>query len=585
MAARDEHSAMSTLVTQLEAAAHHHDVGIRLLDRHEQETWYPWSLLVARARGSASRLRAAGVVKGDRVVLVFPTGICFLDGFFGTLLVGAVPVPLYPPVRLGPMEEYHRATVAALRAVRARLVLVDERARRIVSRASDEVLPPLTCCTLEELPHAGPTVDPEAVESAAVDPGDLGLIQFSSGSTHDPKPVALSHRALVAQTSILNQFWPAQEAGVAPSGVSWLPLYHDMGLVGGVLAALERPGTVTLMPPEFVVARPALWLRAISRYRATISPAPNFAYTLATRKVRDHELEGCDLSSWRVALNGAEPIDACSLQAFARRFARWGFDPAALTPVYGLSEAALAVTFSRLGAGVVTNSYDRQALAAGRAAPQSQGRQLVCLGPAVPGFDLQIRGNDGTVLPEGEVGDLWIRGTSLMDGYYARPEATAEVLRDGWLDTGDLGFLESGELYLVGRSKDVVIVHGRNYNPEDLEVALSEVEGARAGSAVVFSAALDEDGGAEQVVLLVEHQEGLAPEPLATLALRASRAIRGRTGLVVALVEVLEPGVLPRTSSGKLRRREALLRWRGGRLGTRNPIGAEAGKPELSRVP
>ena len=259
-----------------------------------------------------------------------------------------------------------------LRAVDARLVLADHRVRRLLGEAVAAAAPALGCSDLRSIPEG----DARRVE---VLEGDLALVQFSSGTTVDPKPVALSHRAVVAQTVRLNAFWP-DEDGRVHSGASWLPLYHDMGLIGCVFPALERPAVLTLIPPELFVARPAVWLRAISKYRATVSPAPNFAYGLCVEKIRDEEMEGVDLSSWWVALNGAEPVAPEVLRRFQDRFSRWGLHPNALTPVYGLSEASLAVTFSDTERPFSSRCFDRDALADGqRAVETPAGREMVSL--------------------------------------------------------------------------------------------------------------------------------------------------------------------------------------------------------------
>ena len=518
------------------------------------------------------------------MALIFPTGRDFFAALFGILAAGAVPVPLYPPVRLGRLAEYHRRTARMIELVGARLLLADRRIKRILGETVERARPALGCRTLAELPAAAPLA---AV--AAVDPGELALVQYSSGTTVEPKPVALSHRAVLAQVEILNAGWP-HDAGVRPTGASWLPLYHDMGLIGCAFAALELPTDLTLIPPEAFVARPAIWLRTISRYRATVSPAPNFAYGLCVAKIRDDELAGVDLSSWRVALNGAEAVAPSVLRAFRDRFARWGFPAEALTPVYGLSEAALAVTFSDLGRPFVTGRFDRDALARERVARrQPDGLEIVSVGRPLPGFELKILpeedepagGGDpaaGAVtlstapsLPEGRVGRVWVRGPSLMEGYLGRPLATARTLRDGWLDTGDLGFVDAGELYLTGRAKDVVILRGRNYAPEEIEHALLGVAGVRPGC-VVASSWLAEGAGAEMLMVFVERSRETTAEEAAALPAACSEAILAETGLVPDRVVVVAPGTLPRTSSGKLRRQETLRLHLAGELAAPPPV-------------
>ena len=539
----------ATLVTLLERAAAHPEVRIGVIDRAERESWLTWTEVRSRASAVAGGLQALGVVPGQTIALLYPTGFEFLAAFFGALLAGAVPAPLYPPARLGRLDEYHARTAAMLRAARARIVLADGRVRRVIGPSILASRPPLGCRELDDLPAAPPS-------PVAVAPADLGLVQFSSGTTVDPKPVALSHRALVAQARLLNSLWP-DRPGHRQGGVSWLPLYHDMGLIGTIFPAVERPGPLVLIPPEVFITRPATWLRAISRRRATISVAPNFAYALCTRKVRDDEMEGVDLSCWEVAINGAETVAPAVARAFAERFARWGLRPEAMTPVYGLSEAALAVTFSDPRQPFMARMFDRTALAEGRATPADAGRELASVGRPLPGFAVTIADAHGREVPVGEVGRILVSGPSLMDGYLGRPEATAAVLRDGCLDTGDLGFELDGELFITGRGKEILIVNGQNFAPEELERAVESVPGARPGCAVAASW-LPEGEATERVILLVETVRGCPVVDREALPERCREAVIAATGVRPDTVAALAPDTLPRTSSGKLRRREAL---------------------------
>ncbi len=548
---------LETLNELLERAAGFPKTGLRLVDRRERVQWAGWDDIHRSATEVAGGLQALGVEPGQRVALIYPTGRDFFDAFFGILLAGAVPVPLYPPVRLGRLDEYHLRTAAMLRAAGARLVLADRRVRRLLGRTINGARPPLGCLTLRGLPSADASPVP-------VGPSDLGLVQFSSGTTVDPKPVALSQRALMAHIRALNSFWPEGD-GEAISGVSWLPLYHDMGLIGCVFPALERPAVLTLLGPEVFVVRPAVWLRTLSRYRAPISVAPNFAYGLCVDKIRDEELEGVDLSAWRIALNGAEPVAPAVLRAFQERFAHWGFRPEALTPVYGLSEATLAVTFSALDQPFRSERFDRDRLAGdGRAELDTGGVELVSVGRPLPGIEVEIRESSGR-MPDGDIGRVLVRGPSLMDGYLDRPEATARALRDGWLDTGDLGFLHDGELFLTGRAKDVVILRGRNYLPVEIEHAVESVDGFRRGCAVAASW-LPEGAPTERLLLFVEHRQDASPSAIAEMPAACSEAVLAATQLKPDEILVLEPGTLPRTSSGKLRRQEALKRHLAGEL-------------------
>jgi acyl-CoA synthetase (AMP-forming)/AMP-acid ligase II len=585
-----------TLLDWLAAAGRHPDGGLRFVDRREDVVWVGWSEVRAAARAAALGLRDLGVEPGQRVAIVFPTGPGFFTALFGTLLAGAVPVPLYPPVRLGRFTEYAKRTARMIAGCGAALVLAESRVQRLLAGAVVLARPPLGCRTLEELrlPRGGSAEAPSATD--AVGGSALALVQFSSGTTADPRPVALSHRALVAQTEALSAFWP-DSVTLRHSCVSWLPLYHDMGLVGCVFPALARDASLTLIAPELFVTRPAIWLRTLARYRATVSAAPSSAYSLATQRIEDSELAGVDLSSWQTALCGAESISPGVARAFCRRFARWGFQERAFTPVYGLSEAALAVTFSDLDRPFRSARFDRGALAgAGRARIAPDGREIVSVGRPVAGFQLQIADAQGKALADGLVGRILIQGPSLMDGYLGDEEATSRTLRDGWLDTGDLGFLLDGELYLTGRGKEVIILHGRNHAPEEIERAVEEgVTGVAAAAAASWHPEDDTaeartsaasplsdvatepaTGGrigaaTETLALFVEIERGVQGAERAALARVCREAVLGATRLAVDRVVLLPAGALPRTSSGKVRRGEALRLYLAGELPSLEP--------------
>jgi fatty-acyl-CoA synthase len=531
-----------------------HPSGLTFVDAAESEETLLWSEVHSRARATAGALRRLGVQPGDRVAIVLPTAPDFMDAFFGTLLAGAVPVPLYPPVRLGRLEEYHRTTARMVQLSEAVAVLTDGLVGRLLGEAVAAARPRLGCHRVSTLRQAG-----EAPFEHPVPPDALAAVQFSSGSTVDPKPVALSHANVMAQVETIRALMPVRE-GVRPLGVSWLPLYHDMGLIGCLVNAVAYPGPLVLLRPEQFLARPALWLRALSRHRGTLSAAPNFAYALCVRRIRDEELAGVDLSSWALALNGAESISAEVARRFVERFAPYGFDSRALVPAYGLAEASLAVTFAPSRAVLRTIAVDANALAThGQVRPGD--RTLVSVGRPVPGAEVEIRDETGHVVPGGTVGRIHVRGPSVMVGYLGQPDATRAALVDGWLDTGDLGFVTEGELVVCGRAKDVIILRGANHVPQEFEEALEGLEGVRAGCAVALGA-IPAGAEGEELVLLVELGTGTRVD----LADRVRTRVLERTGIRPHGVELLLPGTLPRTSSGKLRRREALRRWQSGTL-------------------
>ncbi|OFX24125.1 MAG: AMP-dependent synthetase [Anaeromyxobacter sp. RBG_16_69_14] len=556
-------------VNALLAQAAPHPSGVTFLDLHERELHLRWAEIHARARRVAASLETLGVCPGDRVAVILRTEPAFVDALFGTLLAGAVPVPLYPPVRLGRMEEYLSATARMIRVSGARLVLANGAVRRLLGEVVARARPELGCRSVEGLERSGREL------ARAVDPGDLALVQFSSGSTVDPKPVALTHASVVAHTAaILDLVRPTPDDKL----VSWLPLYHDMGLIGCLLGAASYPGPLVLIPPEHFLARPALWLRALARHRGTVSAAPSFAYAYAAERVRDEDLEGLDLSQWRIALDGAEPVAAEVLRRFAARFARFGFDARALMPVYGLSEAALAVTFTPRRDSWRSRRLDPVALAS-RGDVEEGRREVVSVGTPIPGVEVEVRGASGEVLPERRLGRVFVRGASVMRGYLGQPEATARALRGGWLDTGDLGFVEGGELYVHGRAKDVVILRGANHAPDELEAPLQAVAGIRPGCAVAVGFQPDDSG--EELLLLAERAGRPGEDPAVEGAAR--RAVLERTGVRPHAVVLLPPGTLPRTSSGKMRRGEALRRYLAGELAPPRQVTALTVAREMAR--
>jgi fatty-acyl-CoA synthase len=541
----------ATLIEMLDAAAQS-DLGLVFVDKREQDHEVPFARISERARSVAADLVRRGVRKGDRVALVLPTCPEFVECFFGVLRAGAIPVPLYPPLRLGKLDEFHRRTTAMLKAVDAAIVVTDERIRRLLGVAVADSGPRLGCVTASSLAGAMS----EAIEVTA---DDIAVIQFSSGTTNDPKPVALTHANLLSNLATLEQYMTADGAP-HPVGVTWLPLYHDMGLIGNLLSAFYVPAKLVLLPPELFVAVPGAWLRAVSRHRGTITAAPSFAFGLCLKRIRDDELEGVDLSSWSICLNGAEAVSAEAQRRFGERFGRWGFRASSFTPCYGMAEASLAVTFKPAGTSFKTLGVDGDKLAA-KAVVEPGSKEIVSVGRPLAGMAVEIRDDDGVALPPGQVGHIFVSGPSIMAGYFGRPDLTDQALHNGWLHTGDRGFAYDGELFVCGRQKDIVIVRGANHAPEEFEAALDGLPGVRTGCAVAvgFVPPGDED---EALAMLVE----TTPEATPGLAQDVVARVQQHTGILPAHVELLAPGTLPRTSSGKLRRREALTQWQTGQL-------------------
>jgi fatty-acyl-CoA synthase len=398
-----------------------------------------------------------------------------------------------------------------------------------------------------------------------VTPGDLCFLQFTSGSTSKPKGVMIRHRNLVANTTA---FLGPAGLNRTPEdvGVSWLPLFHDMGLIGFVLGTLIVDLQVVLMPTPMFARAPRLWLELISKHRGTITYAPNFAYQLITKRVSDKDLSTLDLSSLRIAGCGAEPIRARTLVEFGEKFARCGFDPKALLPSYGMAESCLAITFHRRGTPMVVDKIDPAQMKLGRAVPSvAEGAlELVGCGIPFPGHEIRIAGEGGEALGEREVGEIWSRGPSVNDGYYENPEATAESFAGGWLKSGDLGYFtgespERGELFICGRKKDLIIVNGANHYPQDIEWVVGDIEGVRRGNVVAFSTMKD---GIEVLVVAAEGNSGDA----ARLREEITKSVSENFGLTPSSVAICAVGALPKTSSGKAQRRKTKTMWESGEL-------------------
>jgi len=508
------------------------------------------SLRVARS------LHEAGLRRGDLVALVLPDGEHFLVSLFGASLAGATPASLYPPPAIGELSRYVELTAAILRASGARAVV------------TTRVLAPSFDRARRGCPELSLVLCHDDLDATALEPDvwpaldDIAFVQFTSGSTSTPKGVALTHANLSANIDAFGG-----PSAVATStddiGVSWLPLNHDMGLVGMALGALYAGRPCVLLPPQAFVKRPAAWLRAITRHRATVSFAPDFAYDLCVRRVND--LDGLDLSSWRVAGCGAEPIHPPTLAAFSRKFAASGFRDTSFLPCYGLAEHVVAATVAPLGRRPRIEQISADELTARRVAVPhvGDGRSipLASCGSALPGHQLRIAGEDGRPLPERHVGEILLAGPSVMRGYYKEPTLTAETIREGWLHTGDLGYLSQGELFVCGRAKDLIIVNGRKYHPQDLEWAVDGLDGVRRGRVVAFGAV--RSGGADRVVIVVE-PTGTVPPGVLTDAIR--REIGDLFGLYVDDVALVRSGTVGRTTSGKVQRAATRTRYERGEL-------------------
>ncbi len=548
---------LRTVVQALEDAAESTRTGYRFIE--EGTTAEPFLTYGGVERATArfaGAFQAMGLNKGDRLALILPDNQDFIFAFLGALRAGIVPVPIYPPAGLRKLGGYLDNTLHIIAKSGAKMVVTDTDIKRLLGRIQARASDLRGIVTVESLRRAKDTLVP-----VHVDLDDTAFLQFTSGSTSQPKGVIVSHRNIAANVQAFMRDGLQVQDGV-DSGVSWLPLYHDMGLIGFVLAPLYHRTTVSFMPPLSFLKRPIRWLEAISRHRGTISFGPNFAYALCVKRVRDVAPNTLDLSHWRIAGCGAEPIRAANLRAFAEKFAPFGFNARHFLPCYGMAEATLAISFGRMGEGIHAERVDSIKLAEGQAELASDDTsadevaEVVCCGSSFDDHEIAIfalEDVDGLhPLADRAVGEIRIRGASVTSGYYAEPEITRASFAGGWMRTGDLGYLVEGRLYVCGRSKEIIIVNGRNYYPQDMEWEASKVRGVRKGNVIAFGTRKPL-GDRERVVIAFE--TNIADEHAReAMKKELRRVVRQATGLSVDDVVVLDPGVLPKTSSGKLKR-------------------------------
>ena len=522
----------------------------------EQLSALSWHDVQQRAHVVARKLIGAGFARGERILITADTWPGFFDSFFGAQYAGLLPVPVSIPVGIGGKEAYLdqlRRQFAASGAVAA--VGLDDLAGYLAEAAAE-----FPAIRLHGGMDAINSLPEKPVDLRPLGGDELCYIQFSSGSTRHPHGVQITQSALMA--NLTGMTGPAGlDVMQGDRAVSWLPLYHDMGLIGFLMAPLSSQLSIDYLTPRDFARRPMQWLNLLSRNRGTISYSPSFGYDLAVRRGATQVPADLDLSTWRHAGIGGDMVRADVLERFAETFAPHGFDARAFIPSYGMAEVCLAITFCPHGTGVRTDAIDRTALGeqqmavpAADPSDNRRARRFVVCGRVLPGHRLEVRDAAGKVLADRAVGRIFVQGPSIMPGYYGEPEASREVLSaDGWLDTGDLGYLVDGEVVPTGRAKDLILLNGRNVWPQDLEwTAESEVGKLKSGDVAAFS--VDQDAG-ETLVVLVQARSGDAAVR-AALVSDVAAVLRARHG-VEAQVELVGHNALPQTSSGKLSRSKA----------------------------
>jgi 1-acyl-sn-glycerol-3-phosphate acyltransferase len=548
--------------------------------------------LYDRASAVATELQNRGLEPGQTVAIMLPTCAEFFFTFAGVLLAGGIPVPIYPPIRADRITEYAERQSSILRNAEARFLVTFRQAEGLARLLQPSVPTLRGVLNAEQLAKGQPAQQQPSAEWRPVENlshqshvDDIALLQYTSGSTGDPKGVTLTHANLLANIHSIVAGIDLQPDDVA---VSWLPLYHDMGLIGAWFVPLFSGHPLIAMSPLAFLSRPERWLRAIHRHRGSISPAPNFAYELCVRKIADKDLDGLDLSSWRAALNGAEPVHAGTMERFAARFAPYGLRREALLPVYGLAEASLGVSVQKGGSGYHVDRIERDtfessrraipAVSVDQSARGDQGStsdsatlEFVGAGRPLPDVEVRIVDTDGRDVEERIEGQLWFRSPAATSGYYRNPAATREIMREGgWLNSGDYAYLADGEIYITGRAKDVIIKGGRNLYPHEIEQVAGRVAGVRAGCVVAFGAP-DARSGTEKLVVAAEVRSRGAQADEKRITAEIARVVNETMGVPPDQIELLPPQSIPKTSSGKLRRGETRRLFLAGQLGKKLP--------------
>jgi fatty-acyl-CoA synthase len=545
-----------TTVAEAVAQVHRYfpDNDLTFQDAQGAETRYSYVEVEAATATRAAALQELGLQAGDRVGLVVMEPEDFVLTFLGALRVGVIPVPMYPPMSFGSVDAWSERTGRILAVSGAKLLVAS---RRVIDALGDRPVPaPVVAADALRVAFGAP-VYPE------ITPSDVAFLQFTSGSTADPKGVIVTHGSLVANSRGIITEGLQLDASRGDRGVSWLPLYHDMGLIGFVIAPICHGVSIVYIPTMRFIKRPSAWLETVHRHRGAATFAPNFAFALATRRVSEEELARWDLSCLRVVGCGAEPIHPDTMRRFEERLAPCGLLPSAIMPAYGMAEATLAISLKPAPERMQTLVVDAEAFqATGEVRADADAAltaEYVACGVPFRGHEVSVADPEtGVHLGENQQGELIFRGPSVTAGYWNNPEATAASWRDGWLHTGDLGFVRDGQIYVTGRLKDLIIINGRNVHPQAVEWAAA-VEGVRENHVVAFSVPGEPS---ERLVVVLETKE----QDHAPLKAAVAARVQAELGLAVSEVVCLPSGGLTKTSSGKLQRRKTVTRYLAGEL-------------------
>lgn len=540
-----------TLVEALDYAAQG-SAGMNFYDRRNQlEAVLEYRDLQSKAIAGARRLLSLNLNKGDRVAIIAETSVGFVEAFFSCQYAGLVAVPLAIPMGVGQRDSYTAKLQGLLASCKPAAIISSNEWLSLINVVNIDS-PTIHILSNEDF-NALPEMD---IELQLPSPDDIAYLQYTSGSTRFPRGVIITHREVMANLRAISHDGIKLRDG--DRCISWLPFYHDMGLVGFLLTPMATQLSVDYLSTQDFAMRPMQWLKLISKNRCTVSVAPPFGYNLCLRRVNDKDLAELDLSCWRVAGVGAEPISAEQLNQFGECFSKAHFDSKAFMPCYGLAENALAVSFGEEAIGTQINEVDRDILEnQGRAVAPTKGTRAVSTfvncGKALPGHLIEIRNEVGMPLPEQEIGHIYISGPSLMSGYFQDLASQRDIKSTGWMDTGDLGYLLNGYLYVTGRIKDLIIIRGRNIWPQDIEYIAEQEPEIHSGDAIAFVTSQ------EQIILQIQCRVG-SEQRRAQIVHSLTARIQSEFG-VSADIELLPPHSIPRTSLGKPARAEAKKRY------------------------
>jgi len=542
----------STLIEVLDWHVQHHPdrLHIHIIDDDSGKTQtLSYKQLWQGAEKVAAGLQQHGIQLADTVAIMLPTGKDYFYSFYGILLTGAIPVPIYPPVRRSQLEEHLKRHSGILNNCVAKILVTMPEAKMVAQLLKSQVLSLREVVTASDLTSLSASYVRPSINSY-----DVAFLQYTSGSTGDPKGVVLTHANLLANVRAMGKAVKATPNDVF---VSWLPLYHDMGLIGAWFGSLYFAMVLVVMSPMRFLTRPKLWLWTIHQYRGTLSASPNFGYELCLKRINNEDIEGLDLSSWRLAFNGAEPVSPDSIKQFFHRFQNVGFKEETMMPVYGLAESSVGLAFPPLHRKPIIDRINRDEFSqTGQAIPVTQSEKnalrFVACGYPLSGHQIRIVNVDGQELPERHEGYLQFRGPSVTSGYYRNPDASKKLFIGDWMDSGDLGYIAEGDIFITGRKKDVIIRAGRNVYPHELEEVIGNIEGIRNGCVAAFPAK-DLHSATERLVVLAETREtDLAIKQ--DLKNQISSLSSDLIGLPPDEIILAPPHTILKTSSGKIRR-------------------------------